>query len=102
MTYNYKGFAYPNNLHNADQVVEFLEKNYVNMDYFICREAVADIATDRFVTYQYLMLSSLTGEKPVNMTVNQKAKAQELSYELRLVFDSAKWPDQTAWEKAIQ
>ena len=100
MAYNYEGFTYPYLL-EADQVVDYLGKENVNLDYFICQEAIADAATDRFVTYQYLMLSSLTGEKPDNMTAEQKAKAQELSNGLRKVFDTAKWPAQTAWEKAI-
>ena len=55
----------------------------------------------RHLLYEYLMLSALTGKKAIELTPEQKAKVQELSNGLRKVFDTDKWPAQTAWEKAI-
>lgn len=96
---NYNGFKYPK-LYYTEQIVAYLETENVNMDYFLCEAAIGNINADKFVTYQYLMLSALTGKKP-GMTPEQQAKAQELSRGLRKVFDSSKWPDKTSWENAI-
>ena len=83
------------------KVTSYVVKEDVKINYFISVEAVTSAHTDRHLLYEYLMLSALTGKKPINMTPEQKAKAQELSNGLRKVFNTDKWPAQTAWEKAI-
>ena len=97
---NYKGFKYLNG-GGTEQVYDYVANEKINMDYFILKDSVHSIETDRFITYQYLMLSALTGKKPLTLTDEQKAKAQELCSGLRKSFDTSKWPDQTSWEKAI-
>ena len=109
---NYEGFKYyeKDNIFrlvsyvvNSDKgkVTSYVVKEDVKMDYFISVEAVTSADVDRHLLYEYLMLSALTGKKAIELTPEQKAKVQELSNGLRKVFDTAKWPAQTAWEKAI-
>ena len=108
---NYKEFKYyeSDDANNADYVsssdkgktTSYVVKENVKMNYFICTDSVASADTDRHLLYEYLMMSALSGEKPIKMTEEQKAKAQELSRGLRKVFDTSKWPDKTSWENAI-
>ena len=84
-----------------NKITAYFVKEDVKKEYFISVEAVASAHTDRHLVYEYLMLSALSGSKPIELTPEQKAKAQELSNGLRKVFNTDKWPAQTAWEKAI-
>ena len=86
---------------DQEKITSYYVKKDVKNDYFISIEAVASAHTDRHLVYEYLMLSALSGSKPIELTPEQKAKAQELSNGLRKVFNTDKWPAQTAWEKAI-
>ena len=109
---NYDGFKYFESdeksrqasyvsMESSDKITSYFVKADVKSDYFICIEAVTSAHTDRYLTYEYLMLSALSGTKPIEMTPEQQAKAQELSSGLRKVFNTEKWPAQTAWEKEI-
>ena len=109
---NYKGFKYfedddaiqVSNVVTSPEkskLASYVTKQKVKTEYFICAEAAASPDTDRHLIYEYLMLTALTGDKPIDMTDKQKAKAQELSNGLRKVFDTSKWPEKTSWEKAI-
>ena len=84
-----------------NKITAYFVKEDVKKEYFICVEAVTSAHVDRHLVYEYLMLSALSGSKPIELTPEQKAKAQELSNGLRKVFNTDKWPAQTAWEKAI-
>ena len=86
---------------NCNALTAYVVKEDVKMDYFISVEAVTSADVDRHLLYEYLMLSALTGKRAIELTPEQKAKVQELSNGLRKVFDTVKWPAQTAWEKAI-
>ena len=109
---NYKDFQYaytkikywdPNYVSKEDRekVVAFAVKNEVKIEYFLSLEAVDSPSTDRLLLYQYVMLSALTGETPMHLTPELKAKIEELGNGLRKVFDTSKWPEKTSWEKAI-
>ena len=86
---------------DQEKITSYYVKKDVKNDYFISIEAVTSAHVDRHLLYEYLMLSALSGSKPIELTPEQKAKAQELSNGLRKVFNTDKWPAQTAWEKAI-
>ena len=109
---NYEGFKYFESdeasrnvsyvsLTDQDKITPYFVKNDVKGDYFICVEAVTSANTDRYLVYEYLMLSALSGSKAFEMTPEQQAKAQELSNGIRKNFNTDKWPSQTAWEKEI-
>ena len=109
---NYEGFKYfesdeasksVSNVSKDDnnKITAYFVKEDVKKEYFISVEAVTSAHVDRHLLYEYLMLSALSGSKPIELTPEQKAKAQELGNGLRKVFNTDKWPAQTAWEKAI-
>ena len=109
---NYEGFKYFESDEASRHAVYVLDSEkqkilsyFVNedakSDYFISIEAVTSAHTDRYLTYEYLMLSALSGTKAFELTPEQKAKAQELSNGLRKVFNTDKWPAETSWEKEI-
>ena len=109
---NYEGFKYFETdeasrnvtvveMDDQAKITTYFVKNDVKIDYFVCVEAVTSAHTDRHLVYEYLMLSALSGSKAFEMTPEQQAKAQELNSGLRKVFNTDKWPAQTAWEKAI-
>lgn len=102
---NYDGFSYmdvdysgvPELDPEQDAALAAFEEK-TDMEYFLCSESLLSAKNDRLLLYNYLMLSALTGEEPFELTDECKAKADELKREIRQIFDTSTWPDQTSWE----
>ena len=74
----------------------------VDLQYFLCMEAISFADVDRAITYLYLMYSGMTGSFPIEMTPECLAKAEYLCSELRFYFGTDAWPETTTWEQAIR
>ena len=86
---------YPNNEDDSFMSVVDTEEN---QPYFVRREAMASAENDRLLTYEYVMLATLSGNDTSSLSDECKAKLFELSRGIRAVFDSTEWPDDLGWE----
>ncbi|MCR5803226.1 MAG: hypothetical protein K6G47_03100 [Clostridia bacterium] len=92
---NPKSYMYPNNEDDSFMSVVDTEEN---QPYFVRREAMVSAENDRLLTYEYVMLATLSGNDTSSLSDECKAKLFELSRGIRAVFDSTEWPDDLGWE----
>ena len=82
-----------------------LEENLVSFDetgysqFFLNKECVSFSKTDRILTYEYLMLLTLSGKSDTEIDQHCKDKIEELKRAIRCSFDSSEWPDECSWER---
>ena len=95
---NYKGFKYLGNK-DRTKLTEYEKK--IKKQYFINFGALYSAENDRVITYEYMMLYTLTGEKPDGLTKESLAKIKEIKNIIRQEFDTTNWPDFTSWERAM-
>ena len=92
---NPMNYEYPNSEDDNFLAVVDTEEN---QPYFISRKAMASAENDRLLTYEYVMLATLSGQDTSSLSDELKAKLFELSRGIRAVFDSTEWPDDLGWE----
>ena len=68
------------------------------LGYFLNEECVSFSKTDRILTYEYLMLLTLTGESGIEIDQHCKDKIEELKRAIRCSFVTSDWPDECSWE----
>ena len=95
---NYKGFKYLGNKEKI-KLTEYEKK--VKKQYFINYGALYSAENDRVITYEYMMLYTLTGEKPIGLEKESLNKIKEIKNIIRQEFDTTNWPGWTSWERAM-
>jgi hypothetical protein len=95
---NYKGFKY---LEYGELNKLYDYEGKTNMDYFLDKGALYSSANDRVLTYEYMMLFTMTEQKPDGLTEECRAKIDEIRRAIRQEFDTTNWPALTSWERAL-
>ena len=95
---NYKGFKYLE-YGELNKLYDYEKKT--NMDYFLDKGALYSSANDRVLTYEYMMLFTMTEQKPDGLTEECRAKIDEIRRAIRQEFDTTNWPALTSWERAL-
>ena len=74
-----------------------------NSSYMLTEYSVASPKIDRLLIYEYIMFSALFAKNndpmPPPLTIECRAKADELNRAIRDIFDTSSWPSKTSWEQ---